>query len=98
MHFITSSLAAEQPLLGSELLGFAFEIIRKINVPAILTAFMVVSEAWLAARKGSEKGFSLEACTLDYLARFAHAVLRYGQSGQIVAFATLLHGAIQTEV
>ncbi|OZA01584.1 MAG: hypothetical protein B7Y02_17530 [Rhodobacterales bacterium 17-64-5] len=78
--------------------GYTFEIIRKADVPAAFPALKSVSDAWLAARKGSEKGFSLGACTLDYLSYFDHAVLRHGQGGPIVAFATLLQGATHAEV
>lgn len=78
--------------------GYAFEIIRKADVPAIFPALKAVSDVWLAARNGSEKGFSLGACTAEYLARFDHAVLRHVATGRIVAFANLMQGAGRAEL
>ncbi|CAM5502288.1 Phosphatidylglycerol lysyltransferase [Frigidibacter albus] len=77
--------------------GYVFEILRKADVPAAFAALKAVSDAWLAAKNGSEKGFSLGACTPDYLAWFDHAVLRQVASGRIVAFANLMQGAGNAE-
>lgn len=78
--------------------GYAFEILPKAEVPAAFSGLKSVSDAWLAARSGAEKGFSLGACTPDYLAQFDHGVLRHGKSGRIVAFANLMQGAGRSEL
>jgi phosphatidylglycerol lysyltransferase len=71
--------------------GLTFEVLAKAKVPAELEALRDVSDAWLAARKGSEKGFSLGRFDPDYLAEFDLAVMR--RDGRIVAFANLWRGA-----
>ena len=78
--------------------GYAFEILPKAEVPAAFSGLKSVSDAWLAARSGAEKGFSLGACTPDYLAQFDHAVLRQADTGRIVAFANLMQGAGRSEL
>ncbi|MCU0906334.1 MAG: bifunctional lysylphosphatidylglycerol flippase/synthetase MprF [Rhodobacteraceae bacterium] len=78
--------------------GYVFEVIPRAGVPARFAALKAVSDAWLAARQGAEKGFSLGACTPDYLARFDIAVLRGGPSDKIVAFANVMRGADRTEL
>lgn len=78
--------------------GFVFEILPKAQVLAAFDQLKAVSDAWLAAKSGAEKGFSLGACTPDYLAHFDHAVLRDAASGRIVAFANLMQGAGQSEL
>lgn len=78
--------------------GYAFEIIPKADIPALFPALKAVSDAWLAARNGREKGFSLGACMPGYLAHFDHAVLRHLASGRIVAFANLMQGAGRAEL
>ena len=78
--------------------GYAFEILRKADVPAAFAGLRAVSDAWLAARNGNEKGFSLGACTADYLAQFDHALLRHVATRRIVAFANLMQGAGRAEL
>lgn len=78
--------------------GYTFEILPKAKVPAAFADLKSVSDAWLAARSGAEKGFSLGACTPDYLARFDQAVLRHVESDRIVAFANLMQGADRSEL
>jgi phosphatidylglycerol lysyltransferase len=67
--------------------GGHFEIVEPADVPAILPCLRAVSDDWLAARAGNEKGFSLGFFADDYLARYPIAVVR--REGQIVAFANI---------
>ena len=78
--------------------GYAFEIIPAASVSAEFGALRKISDAWLEAKHGSEKGFSLGACTLNYLENFDIAVLRHGVGGRIVAFANLLQGGGRHEL
>lgn len=78
--------------------GFVFEILKRAEVPAAFGALKAVSDAWLATRNGAEKGFSLGACTPDYLARFDIALLREAATGRIVAFANIMEGADREEL
>ncbi len=67
--------------------GLAFAILPRHDVPAHLTELRAVSDAWLATRKGREKGFALGSFRPDYLREFDFAVMR--KDGRIVAFANL---------
>ncbi len=78
--------------------GYVFEIIPAAGVAANFAELRRVSNAWLAAKGASEKGFSLGACTQDYLQNFEIAVLRHGPGGEITAFANLLQGAGRHEM
>ena len=78
--------------------GYVFEIIPAAGVAAEFAELRQVSDAWLEAKRVSEKGFSLGACTHDYLKNFDIAVLRHGPGGRIVAFANLLQGAGRHEL
>ncbi|WP_411840513.1 bifunctional lysylphosphatidylglycerol flippase/synthetase MprF [Paracoccus sp. ME4] len=78
--------------------GFAMEIIPPAAQDQAFAAIKAVSDAWLAARGASEKGFSLGACTPDYLCHFDIAVLRHEASGRIVAFTNLMRGADGAEL
>lgn len=78
--------------------GYAFEIIPAAIVAAEFAALKRISDAWLEAKHGSEKGFSLGACTLNYLENCDIAVLRHGAGGRIVAFANLQQGAGRHEL
>lgn len=78
--------------------GLAMEIIPPARQAEVFDAIKAVSDAWLAARNASEKGFSLGACTPDYLQHFDIAVLRHEASGRIVAFTNLMRGADGAEL
>lgn len=67
--------------------GATFEILSGEQVVAHAEALRVVSDAWLALHKSSEKGFSLGDFNTDFLARGPLALVRV--KGAIVAFATL---------
>lgn len=67
--------------------GLVFEVIAASQVSIHEAALRRVSDAWLAGKKGQEKGFSLGRFHIDYLSRFDCAVLRL--QGEIVAFANI---------
>ena len=76
--------------------GLVFEIIERAAVPALLAEFRQVSDDWLEAKSGREKGFSLGFFDEDYLLRFRQAVLR--RAGRIVAFANMLESGDGVEL
>ena len=76
--------------------GGTFRIVPCGEVPAILDQLEVVSNDWLDAKSGGEKGFSLGSFDREYLARFPVAVVEY--RGRIVAFANLWAGAGRHEL
>ncbi|MDT8758465.1 bifunctional lysylphosphatidylglycerol flippase/synthetase MprF [Sphingomonas psychrotolerans] len=67
--------------------GLLFEVIPAREVPNHLETLRGVSNAWLAGKKGKEKGFSLGRFDEEYLSRFDCAVLRL--DGRTVAFANI---------
>jgi phosphatidylglycerol lysyltransferase len=67
--------------------GCTFEIVSASNVSPILPELERISNAWLAAKRTREKGFSLGFFDKKYLARLPVAVVRC--KGEIVAFANL---------
>ncbi|MBN2905799.1 MAG: bifunctional lysylphosphatidylglycerol flippase/synthetase MprF [Rhodobacteraceae bacterium] len=78
--------------------GFVFEIIPSAQVPSILEELRAVSDAWLQLKQGEEKSFALGAFEEGYIANFDIAVLRRGETAEIVAFANLMKGANRHEV
>lgn len=67
--------------------GASFEVIAAVDVPSIIGELKQISDTWLAAKKASEKGFSLGSFKPEYLQNFDIAVIRL--NGKIVAFANL---------
>jgi phosphatidylglycerol lysyltransferase len=76
--------------------GLVFQVVPKADVPSILPQLKSVSDAWLAIKAGSEKGFSLGRFDEPYLSEFDCAVIR--KDGEIVAFANLWQGANRHEL
>lgn len=76
--------------------GCTFAIVPVEEVPALLPELRRISDAWLAAKRTREKGFSLGAFDERYIANFPVAVVRCG--GRIVAFANLWLGADREEL
>ena len=81
----------------AETAGLRFEILRAADVPPVLAELRRVSDAWLASKRGDEKGFSLGRFDPHYLARFDCAVLR-DASGAVVAFANIWRTPDRTEL
>jgi phosphatidylglycerol lysyltransferase len=75
--------------------GGTFRIVPAPEVPSIIDHLEAVSNDWLAAKAGAEKGFSLGSFDRDYVSRFPIAVVEMG--GRIVAFANLWLGAERHE-
>jgi phosphatidylglycerol lysyltransferase len=76
--------------------GICFEIIPKCEVEKHIDQLRIVSDAWLAHKSGSEKGFSLGAFSPAYLSEFDCAVMR-DDSG-ILAFTNIWRGADKEEM
>jgi phosphatidylglycerol lysyltransferase len=76
--------------------GCRFEIVPASDVPGIIDSLRAVSDDWLAARAGAEKGFSLGFFDAGYVARYPVAVVRCGE--QLVAFANIWKGGDGQEV
>jgi phosphatidylglycerol lysyltransferase len=71
--------------------GWSFRVIEAALVPEVMAQLRAVSDDWLAAKSGAEKGFSLGFFDEAYLRRFPIGVIE--RSGRIVAFANLWPGA-----
>ncbi len=76
-------------------LGCSFEIVPVEQVPGIIPRLREISDAWLAEKDSSEKGFSLGFFDEDYLHRFPCAVVKQGE--RIIAFANMWLGAEHVE-
>lgn len=73
-----------------------FEVLPAAGATAVMSELKAVSDAWLQAKGGREKGFSIGWFAPAYLQQFPAAVLR--QEGKIVAFANLLCGGGKEEL
>ncbi len=78
--------------------GYAFAVIPREEVPAILPELREVSDRWLASKQGEEKAFALGCFDETYLANFDHAVLRHVETGHIIAFANVLQSGNRHEL
>lgn len=67
--------------------GAAFEVIAAGEAATVMDDLKRISDAWLSAHAGGEKGFSMGGFDAAYLAEFPIALVR--QKGRIVAFASL---------
>ncbi|AMV71209.1 bifunctional lysylphosphatidylglycerol flippase/synthetase MprF [Desulfuromonas carbonis] len=76
--------------------GCEFEVVPATGVPTLLPELRQISDAWLAAKKTREKGFSLGRFDEDYLLNFPVAVVR--RQGAVIAFANLWPGADHQEL
>ncbi|WP_062219404.1 bifunctional lysylphosphatidylglycerol flippase/synthetase MprF [Aureimonas sp. D3] len=76
--------------------GLVFSVISRDEVVAHMDELRAVSDAWLAMKSGTEKGFSLGYFDRAYLAHFDMAVLK--KDGAIVAFANIWRGANKEEI
>ena len=76
--------------------GGSFRVVEPAATTPLMPALRAVSDDWLAAKSGGEKGFSLGFFDEAYLSRFPIAVIERG--GRIQAFANILPGPRHTEV
>ena len=67
--------------------GASFQVLAPNQVSDHLPELAAISDAWLAAHAGAEKGFSMGGFNPGYLCEFPVAVVRF--EGRIVAFANL---------
>jgi phosphatidylglycerol lysyltransferase len=76
--------------------GYAFRVLAREAVPALMPELKRVSDAWLGDKNTREKRFSLGCFDPAYLARFPAAVVE--REGRIVAFANLFFGGEKEEL
>ena len=70
--------------------GYRFEVVEAAAVPELLPRLRTVSAAWLNAKNGREKQFSLGFFNEEYLKRGPIALVWF--EAQVVAFANLWRG------
>ncbi|NHF72182.1 bifunctional lysylphosphatidylglycerol flippase/synthetase MprF [Paracoccus sp. 12-3] len=68
--------------------GLSLEIVMPPHDSALMAELQAISDDWLAAKNGREKGFSVGRFDPDWLNRWPIALARQGQ--QIVAFANIM--------
>jgi phosphatidylglycerol lysyltransferase len=76
--------------------GVTFRVIPREETAAIMDRLRAVSDQWLGAKAGGEKGFSLGSFSPDYLSRFDIAVME--RDREIIAFANLWTGGLRFEL
>ncbi len=76
--------------------GLGFEVAPVAAVPGLLPELRRISDAWLAARRTREKGFSLGYFDPRYLCEGPVALVRSG--GRPIAFANLWTSATRAEL
>ena len=76
--------------------GGSFRVLEPAAVPSAMTELRAISDDWLAAKAGAEKGFSLGFFDERYVSRFPVGVIERG--GRIDAFANLWAGPCQEEL
>jgi phosphatidylglycerol lysyltransferase len=77
--------------------GGRFRIVAGEELRALLPRLRLVSDAWLAAKGATEKGFSLGRFDADYLLRFPCAIVE-SADGSVIGFANVLEGPSGGEV
>ena len=68
--------------------GLTFTLSAPPHAPALMARLRVISDAWLAAKGGREKGFSVGRFDEAWLGRWRLALAWHG--GEVVGFANLL--------
>ena len=76
--------------------GLSFEIVSREKVPSIMPRLRAISDAWMAEKSASEKGFSLGFFLDAYLVRYPCAVVKSGEN--IIAFANLWQAFAKSEL
>jgi phosphatidylglycerol lysyltransferase len=75
--------------------GLSFDVVAPGDVLPLLPALREISDAWLAAQSGREKGFSVGRFDANYLQRLPLAIVR--REGRVIAFANLLATDVKDE-
>lgn len=68
--------------------GLQFELLSPEQIPSRLDALAEVSDGWMDARRGEEKGFSVAAFEENYLSRQHVGILT--EKGRPIAFASVM--------
>lgn len=76
--------------------GCTFEIIPIDSVSSLLPEFMTISDAWLAEKNITEKGFCTGFFDAEYLKNFPAGIVR--KNGKIIAFVNIWLGAEKEEL
>lgn len=76
--------------------GYIFELIPIAQVPSLLSEFKIISDAWLAKKNITEKGFCIGFFNAEYLKNFPAGIVR--KNGKIVAFVNIWQGAGKEEL
>ena len=91
-----SGYRARQAYRRLEKEGASLRIVDAGGAAGLMSQLREVSDSWLQAKAGAEKGFSLGFFDAGYLARFPVALVE--RAGRIVAFANLWPGAGREEL
>ncbi|HUC43552.1 MAG TPA: bifunctional lysylphosphatidylglycerol flippase/synthetase MprF [Candidatus Sulfotelmatobacter sp.] len=81
----------------SDKAGATFRIVEADALRARLPEMRRVSDAWLSAKRTTEKGFSLGRFEDDYLMRFPAALVE-DSAGRVAAFANIFDGPRKEEM
>jgi phosphatidylglycerol lysyltransferase len=84
-------------LNAMEKVGGRFRIVAGDELRAMIPALRAVSDAWLAAKGATEKGFSLGRFDEAYVLRFSCAIVE-AADGKVIAFANILEGPRGEEI
>jgi len=76
--------------------GSTFRVVPQRGVPSIMSELRRVSDEWLRAKAGAEKGFSLGFFDPQYICRFPVAVVERDE--RVEAFANVWPGAANVEL
>jgi phosphatidylglycerol lysyltransferase len=76
--------------------GGSFRVVEPADVPSIIPELRAVSDDWLTAKAGAEKGFSLGFFDEAYVSRFPVAVIEV--AGRVQAFANIWPGPQREEL
>lgn len=76
--------------------GCSFEVVDAETAASLVPELRRVSDAWLAAKRTREKGFSLGYFDEPYMRRLPAAVVR--RAGEVVAFANIWAGGGREEL
>ncbi len=76
--------------------GYTFAVVPVQEVPAMLPEFKIISDAWLAEKNVTEKGFCTGFFGTTYLKNFPAGIVK--KDGKIIAFVNIWTGAGKEEL
>lgn len=74
--------------------GLEFEMLAPPFEPAFIEELRAISDDWLSAKHGREKGFSVGSFSPSYISCFPVAVVKF--DGKVVAFANVMQAGKET--